>query len=396
MSAPRQPKYLQKKQYSHLKERNKEIYLSSCWFKFHWSWDKTKAFFNSMVDGKEYFICSLPYQLPIKENLLDKRQVEEEMSESDFNEILWLMEMEAQFYGESDKAYFKFKDLEVNRTLSIPIYPKPFYDIFKDNKFKYVKKGHDEIRIVSCDIAMMSGKKNDASIYTVMRLIPMKNKVGKYYSREIVYIESMEGGHSTAQATRIRQLVDDFECDYICIDCQGVGMGVYDVLVQPIYDKERMKEYEPWTAFNNKEMEERCAYPDAPKRIFAMKAYGEINSECAISFKDNLSKGKIKLLINENDCKEVLKKIKGYGTLDIEEKVQLELPYRQTTSLISEMVNLEVDIHPQTRQIKLKEQSGKRKDRWSSASYGNYLANILEKDLVKVSDYDVNRNYVFI
>ena len=57
MSAPRQPKYLQKKQYSHLKERNKEIYLSSCWFKFHWSWDKTKAFFNSMVDGKEYFIC---------------------------------------------------------------------------------------------------------------------------------------------------------------------------------------------------------------------------------------------------------------------------------------------------------------------------------------------------
>ena len=60
------------------------------------------------------------------------------------------------------------------------------------------------------------------------------------------------------------------------------------------------------------------------------------------------------------------------------------------------MVNLEVDIHPQTRQIKLKEQSGKRKDRWSSASYGNYLANILEKDLVKVSDYDINRNYVFI
>lgn len=33
MSAPRQPKFLQKPEYAHLKERNKEIYLSSAWLK---------------------------------------------------------------------------------------------------------------------------------------------------------------------------------------------------------------------------------------------------------------------------------------------------------------------------------------------------------------------------
>lgn len=87
MSAPRQPKYLQKPEYAHLKERNKEIYLSSAWLKHHWSWDKVKAYFESMTDGKSYFLCSLPYQLPIKEGLLMREQVEDEMSEADFNPI---------------------------------------------------------------------------------------------------------------------------------------------------------------------------------------------------------------------------------------------------------------------------------------------------------------------
>lgn len=87
LTAPRQPKYLEKPEYAHLLERNKEIYLSSAWFCHHWSWEKVQAFFKAMVKGKEYFLCSLPYQLAIKEGLLDRQQVKDEMSESDFDEL---------------------------------------------------------------------------------------------------------------------------------------------------------------------------------------------------------------------------------------------------------------------------------------------------------------------
>ena len=87
MSASRTPGYINKPEYAHLKERNKEIYLSSAWLKHHWSWDKVKAYFESMTDGKSYFLCSLPYQLPIREGLLMREQVEDEMSEADFNPI---------------------------------------------------------------------------------------------------------------------------------------------------------------------------------------------------------------------------------------------------------------------------------------------------------------------
>ena len=32
MTAPRSPKYLNKKEYEHLQEENKELYLSSAWY----------------------------------------------------------------------------------------------------------------------------------------------------------------------------------------------------------------------------------------------------------------------------------------------------------------------------------------------------------------------------
>jgi hypothetical protein len=122
LTAPRHPKYLDNPKYAHLQERNKEIYLSSAWFKSHWSWQKVLAFFKSMTEGKKYFVCGLPYQLAIKENLLMKEQVLDEMQESDFDPISWSMEMECLFFGESENAFFKLEDLQNCRTLVILLY----------------------------------------------------------------------------------------------------------------------------------------------------------------------------------------------------------------------------------------------------------------------------------
>ena len=54
--------------------------------------------------------------------------------------IIGLMEMEAMFFGESEKAFFKFADLEQNRVISKAIYPKSFYGILKNKEFKYTEK----------------------------------------------------------------------------------------------------------------------------------------------------------------------------------------------------------------------------------------------------------------
>lgn len=380
MTAPRQPKYLQNPKYSHLQERNKELYLSSCWYKHHWSWDKVKAFFNSMTDGKSYFLCSLPYQLPIKEGLLMREQVEDEMSEDDFDPISWLMEMESMFFGESEKAFFKFSDLEQNRVLSKAVYPKSFYKSLKDKNFKYIEKEEGEIRLVSCDISGMSSARNnnDASVFTVVRLIPNKSKTS--YNKYVCYIESLEGGHSQIQALKIRRLYEEFDCDYIVIDTQSFGLSIFDNLATNLYDKELDVTYEALNCINDEIMAQRCFVEDAPKVIYSIKANASINNDMHVYVRDELKRGRLRLLINENECKDILQSYKGYNELPVEEQIKFQAPYVQVSLLINEMINLE-KVSKDGEYIKLKEPSTKRKDRYSSLGYAIYVSKQLELKL---------------
>lgn len=390
LTAPRQPKYLNKPEYAHLQERNKEIYLSSCWYKVHWSWNKLSAFYKAMINAKNYFVCGLPYQLAIKESLLMKEQVLDEMSEADFDEVGFGMEMECMFFGESEKAFFKFEDLEKNRRINKPLYPREYYSLIKDKTFQYELKKEGEIRLISCDIAGMAGKENDASVYSIFRLLPNS----KGYERHIVYMESIVGGHTTSQALRIRQLFDDFDCDYLVLDTQSMGLGVFDQLVQPLFDKDRNKEYEPWTCRNDERMAERCSFQNAPKIIYSIKGNQSFNSECAILLRDGLKRGKIKLLAGDMDGKEYLKKLKGFDALAIEVQTKFESVFLQTTALVNEMINLEGERND-SGLIKLKEPKSKRKDRYSSVTYGNYIAHELERDLLKNDEIDFDDDLVY-
>ena len=391
LAAPRSPKYLEKPEYRHLQERNKEIYLSSCWLKSHWSYERMTTYFKSMMEGKKYFVCHLPYQLAIKEGLLMKEQVLDEMSESDFDPISWVMEMEALWWGESEKAFFKFDDLHKNRRAGKAYYPKDVLQHINDKSFHLEKKVKDELRLVTADIATMMGNKNDASAFFIMRLIPTKNG----YERQVIYSESIEGGHTGDQALRIRQLFYDFDCDYIVLDTQSAGIGIFDTLVTPQFDSQRGVEYEPLNCVNDSRLQERCVYSNAPKTIYSIRATPQMNSEIAVSFRDSFKKGKIKLLIPENEAIETLNNNKAFAKLPEEIKIKFKMPYIQTSLLINEMMNLESEI-TDSGLIKLKEQGSQRKDRYSSLSYGNYIANQLESKLNKKSEtIDIDKLFLF-
>lgn len=89
LKSPRRPGFLNQSKYKHYpKERNTEIYLSSAYYKSSWAWEKAKAYtLNFFNDKMKYFICGLPYQISIREGLLLRSQVQDQMSESDFDPI---------------------------------------------------------------------------------------------------------------------------------------------------------------------------------------------------------------------------------------------------------------------------------------------------------------------
>ena len=383
LTSSREAGYLNKPEYAHLKERNKQIYLSSAWFKKHWAWEHVCSYMENMMDDKKsYFVCGLPYQLSIKEGIMMREDVEDEMSEASFNSVSFSIENECLWYGESEDAYFNYEELVYARKNQNAFYLSSLTESLPIASLKILVKQNGEVRIVAVDLAVMVSKKrkNDATSITVLQLLPTKNN---QYIRNVVYLENFEGGHSETQAIKIRRIYEDFQCDYIGIDTQGVGNGIFDELVRDLTDPDTGDIYPALTCKNNDEMAAKYkgTATNPAKVIYSIKGTPQFNSQCASLLKDNLKRGKLRLLITEEEADNYLRTLKGYRNLSPEKKTEIMMPYTETTLTITEIINLKYEAVG--AQIKISEKGNDRKDRYSSLAYANYIACELERDISK-------------
>lgn len=370
-----------KEEYS--KEKNKTMYLSSAYFVDHWSYLKCTDTCRFMLDEtKKQFVCGLPYQLSITEGLLDEDTVTDEMMETDFNQIKFQMEYEALWYGNADGAFFDYNSISKNRKIKYPMLPNSLSDKVGSNSLvKIPIKQNGEVRILSADVALMSSKKNnnDATSVFINQLMP--TKAGRYVSN-IVYADSYEGLRTDDQALIIRKLYDEYMCDYLVLDTTGLGLGVYDCLARDMVDQETGEIYPALSCCNNLEMASRCTVIGAEKTIWAIKASAQFNSDCAFLLREGFRSGRIRLLSTEYEADEFLSEIKTYASLSASEKIQLQMPYIQTTLLIDELTKLQHE-EAGAGKIKVYEKAGMRKDRYSSLSYNFYVATQIENRLTK-------------
>ena len=172
------------------------------------------------------------------------------------------------------------------------------------------------------------------------------------------------------------------------------GLGVFDYIIKNQYDEEYQVTYEPLSCCNDPVMAERCKIKNARKVVWSIKASAQFNSDAAIALRAGFLNNKINLLVTENDCEDIIPKIKGYNKLSQMDKHMLKLPYIQTSLLINEIVNLDYMQNGTT--VKIKERSGMRKDRYSSLVYSYKIASDLaiiehkptiEKDILKKFAY---------
>ena len=380
LTAPRQPAYLNDPKYEHLLERNKEIYMSSAWMKSHWSFEKAKAYTVNLLDEtKKYFICGLPYQISIKEGLLSREQIQDEMSESDFDQMKFLTEMECLWYGDTDGAFFTFEDISQRRKLQSALYP-PSLSMVNRN-LKIPDLATNERRILSVDIALMASKKNknDASSIIINSAIPTNNDS---YVSNIVYLENHEGLNTDELALIIRRLFAWYKCTDLVIDTNGVGLGVFDALIQDMVDPETGELYPALSCCNDKVMADRCKVHNAPKVIWSIKASAVFNNDACILLRGGFQKGRINLLVSENDAEKILKdKFKGFSKLTPYEQMQYKMPFVQTNLLVYELINLEYEV--KGTNVKITEKRSMRKDRYSSLAYNYWVQCQLERELLR-------------
>ena len=366
------------------KEKNKIIFGSSAYFSDHWSFTRCLDTLKTMViPGRNDFVCSLPYELAIKEGLIDPDVVESEMLETDFSEIKHLMEYESIFYNSSDDAFFDFNTVSKNRHIQFPMLPAALSGKVKSNSnIRIQPKIAGEKRLISADIALMASTRhnNDATAIHITRLIP--TKAGRY-AVNLVYTETNEGLRTEEQALNIRRLYEEYDCDYIVLDAKNVGLSVLDCLSNDINDPETGEIFPALCCCNNDDLASRCVVKGAPKAIWAIIGSAKFNSDVALLLREGFKSGRIRLLINEYDGEEAMNGIQGFASMDVADKTKLLMPYINTTLLINEIVNLRHD--ESNGLIRLSEKSGMRKDRYSSLSYNYYVALQLESEMRRKS-----------
>lgn len=393
LTAPRNPAYLDEPQYSHLQERNKEMYMGSAWMKSHWSFIKARAFFKNMLeDNKKYFLFSLPYQIAIKNNLLSREQIADEMGEDDFDEIKFITEMESLFFGDSDGSFYNYDDILNIRRTEMPIYDKK--DLTINIKVDDVPELiYNERRILSVDIALMASTthKNDASSIILNRALPTN---GNRYIGNCVYLKNLEGIRGDDLALEIRRLYDYFQCTDLVIDANGLGIPICEDLMKDLVDPRTGILYPALNCCNNSKIAEKCTVADAPKVIWAIQANEGWNTEFNTTLRTGIQNGKINLLVSKEESDEVLRdSIKGYNRLSPYEKEALKMPFIQTDLLVRELVGLQHTLSG--KNIKLKEKSNARKDRFSSLAYNYWVQVQIERELLKkpLSKYNSMSDY---
>ena len=377
LTSPRQPKYLQKPEYAHMQERNKEIYMSSAYFKSSWAYRKAQSYtLNFFDDTKKYFICGLPYQVSVREGLLSRSQLEDEMSEADYNELVQQMEMECLWFGDTDGSLFKFDELTARRRLRKAFPPLSFCN----DKITIPKLTATGKRILSIDVALMQStkkKKNDASAIFINDLIQVNDTA---YQSNFVYGETFEGLKTDELGMIVMKYFYEYQCTDLVLDTNGIGFGVYDFITKDQICQENGKRYQAMTCINDKDMAERCKVRDANKVVWSVKANANFNNEICVLLRNGIQNGKINFLIPEQDADSSLKETyKGYFKMSPTEQAKLKISYIQTTFAVYELIKLDHEV--KNGNIKVKEVEGMRKDRYSSIAYSYWCACQLELKL---------------
>ena len=399
----RQAPYMLDERYkgiSELMEEPVDIYITSSWYdNGHWMWKLTDDAAKDMINGLPSVVLAFDESIVLQSGIKTKRQLIQEKKKQD--PLTWRMEFLNERILENSSAFFTYTMLTHCQKSKQVFYPRKNEDVRLGKRNKYaIPKQDGEIRVVGCDIAFIQNKANDNSIFNCMRLIPEttthKNEnqeieISQGYRRFIPYMQSVQGGDTTRQALSIRRLYEDFEADYICLDTRNGGIAILDMLSKTMYDEERNIEYAPLKCMNNDNFADRIKNTNGKPVIFAVNATQQLNNDIAFEFRQVLIDDKIEFLVNYNEAMEtILPNIPEYvNAVSVEDQLFYELPFLETQMLISETSGLIYEKSQQTGLIKIHEQGNNLKDRYSSTSYNNHFATLLEQDLFSTqSDYD--------
>lgn len=386
------PYYQDKPEYL---EEGISIYITSARHKIEWFWTVfKKCVIHSYTDSRiQYSVFAGDIYTALKYGLKTRKDWIKVQSE--VNELDLRMEYLNEMIGAVADAYFTHEVFINAQTLGKAFSPPTALQVNSGQLPKNRQKQSDEVRILVIDFAMSNSVKGgDHTDFTVIECISGVYRKG-YITGSLEYLETIGGGESEFTNRRIHELFWDYQADYIVLDQRSGGEVYYNNLTKPYIHPERSKDIWNPAGFSVvrdysyhflkegkiDDLIHRTVDTNSINCVIPVIGTSEFNSRMWQNLLLHLKNGRWHLLMDDMEHQQKIETSKAYLQAESHERMQMMLPYVQTSLLVNEGINLKQKWTE--GKLKLLQPRYGTKDRMVALGYANEFFNLLENKFSK-------------
>ena len=293
------------------------------------------------------------YQTPVVQGLLDDNFVQQLKLQGTYNEDSFDRQYCSIWSGDAENAFYSSQKFDKHRVLLQPEY---------EYSGRTSKNGY---YVLGVDVGRF-GCTTEVCVFKVTPQ-PQGSSI-----KSLVNIYTYDAQHFEDQAIHIKQLYFKYKVRSIALDANGLGAGLMDYMVksQITPDGDYLP---PFGVENDPEGVYRKFRTQDTQRdaIFKIKANAPINTEAYSYAQTQMSSGKVKFLIDQQQAKTKLMGTKIGQNMSIEKRNQILRPFVLTTVLREQMLNL-VESNQGVNIILKQDSKSIKKDKFSAFIYGLY------------------------
>lgn len=331
-----------------------QIYITTAGWKNSFAYDKLiQILVQQVVNPKEAVILGGTWRVPVLEKLLDRNFVRDLKLDGTFNEASFAREYESHWSGDAENAFFSSARFDKYRTLQQP-------------EWEYsARSSKNAYYVVAVDV----GRLGCTTEIAIIKVTPQPQGASL---KSVVNFYTYEAEHFEDQAITIKKLFMKYKARTVVVDANGLGIGLVDFLVKDQTDSDGT--FLPNLGVINDEDNIYRKYRTTDTEsdtLYLVKANAPINTEAHTYVQTQLSSGKIKFLIDENQAKTKLMSTKVGKAMTMDQRADALQPYTLTTILREQMLNL-VEENEGINIILKQSNKNIKKDKFSALEYGLY------------------------
>lgn len=309
---------------------------------------------QQIIEPTEAVVLGGSWRIPVMEKLLKKSFIEELKLDGTYNDASFAREYESEWSGDAENAFFSAERFDKHRVLLQPEYEFSG----RSSKTAYYVLGVDV------------GRKGCTSEVCVFKVTPQPQGSSL---KTLVNLYTWDEEHFETQAINIKKLFYKYKARKVVIDANGLGIGLIDYMIKSQEDPETGEYLPPFGVDNDDEgFYKKYKTPDTEiDAMYLIKANAPINTEAHSYVQTQLSSGKIKFLIDENQAKVKLMSTKMGQAMDNDKRAEYLKPFTLTTILREQMLNL-VEENEGVNIILKQSSKSIKKDKFSAFEYGLY------------------------